>query len=96
MEREVSDELPVHLSKHARDTMQRRGVLFAEILRAVHEPEVTYTSDGCVVHQRHALAVVVAPNLTAAGITESLLVVTVLLRSQDQWDDDQARRRTRS
>jgi hypothetical protein len=75
-------------SVHARDVVRRRGFDKEGVLLACVDPQVTYTAynygPGRSVHQRGHLAVVVD--------RRALVVVTVLLRTQQSWSDDDARR----
>jgi len=77
-------------TRHAIDVMSRRGITWADVVRTVERPEVTYAGsryagDDRIVHQAGDLAVVTTP----AGC-----VVTVLLRTTEQWTDADARQRT--
>lgn len=73
-------------SRHALAVMAARGVRWGEVVSTVSQVEVTDRHDGRTRYFRGALCVVVADDGT---------VVTVLLRSQAQWDDCAARARRR-
>lgn len=76
-------------TKHAVAKMTARDVAWAEVMEVLQRPEVVYRdtrrSPRQQVMQRGDLAVVVDP---ADGA-----VITVLLRSDQQWDDADARGR---
>lgn len=67
--------------------MAARGVSWGEVVTAVTHAEVSEPHQGKTRYHRGSLCVVVAPDGT---------VVTVLLRSTDQWTNDDARRRLNS
>lgn len=74
-------------SRHALDTMDRRGVTHERVEAALIHPDVVETNEhngrtGWRYH-RGALCIVVSRDGTT--------VITVLLRSLEQWSDDDAR-----
>jgi hypothetical protein len=76
-----------HFSHHARTRVDSRGFAPHEVLLAVTHPEITVTAfnygPGRVRYVRGDLVVVACP--------EASEIVTVLLHSQDEWDDNDAR-----
>ena len=74
------------LTRHAEEAAAARGFTLAEVLLACEAPQVAYPGylPGRMVHQRDRVAVVVCP--------DSRTVITVLLRSNQPWTDDDARR----
>lgn len=79
----------VYPTKHVLEKLATRDVTWGQIVEVVENPEVIYGPDhrGKKILQRGKLSVVVA----ADGA-----VVTVLLRSEEQWDDGDARSRASS
>lgn len=79
------------LTWHARQTAARRKVSLAEVLAVIDQPEVSYAQPqrGASIRicQRGSLAVVI-------NVVERS-VITVLLRSQSRWTDEDVRRRPR-
>ena len=79
------------ISHHALQCMRDRGFSRADVLATCHNPSLTYTSfdhgEGQYVFKRGHVSLVVHP--------ESKTVITVLLRSHDTWDDEDARRANR-
>ena len=73
-------------TKHFIEKMNARAVTWAEVVEIVDAPEVVYGPDarGHRILQRGDLSVVVASDGA---------VLTVLLRNEDEWDDDQAKSR---
>lgn len=67
---------------HLREKMTSRNITWAEILEVVERPEVTFGPDdkGRQTHQKGDLCVVVGRNRA---------VITVLLRQQQTWSDEQ-------
>lgn len=76
--------MELYPSKHALTTMVARGVTWPEVVEAYRNPQVVEPHKGQRRYVRDGIAVVVAPDGA---------VVTVLLRSSAQWDDDDARGR---
>lgn len=76
-------------TRHVVEKMNARNITWAEILEIVEKPEVTFGPDtrGRKVLQKDDLAVVVGSDNA---------IVTVLLRDEDQWTDEDARKRVRS
>lgn len=68
-------------TRHAVEQMKARSLSWADVLEIVNEPEVTFGPDsrGRRVLQKGSLAVPVARDGA---------VITVLLRSQDQWTNE--------
>lgn len=89
---------PVHLTRHAFEAMKARDVSMQEILDIIEN----YTNrwevsehngrptPGRYVYQGQTLALVVVEK------PHQFLVLTVLLKHPEQWDDAQARRRPRT
>ena len=85
-------------TRHALEVMADRGVTWPEVAAIVRHPQVTYTQHTYAgrpvsnqsIYQRGELAAVVAET------EHSLVVVTVLLRSTQQWTNSDARNRKRS
>ncbi len=77
------------LTSHARRAAAARQYSTREILLAIADPEVSYTSydygSNRMVHKRGDLAVVADHG--------SQVVITVLLNSYERWTDDDARGR---
>lgn len=79
----------VRLTLHALEKMHARNVTLEEIELTVRKPTVSYTSrHEHMVYQRGSLAVVVAQHHT-----DEPVIVTLLLRSERAWSDDDARNR---
>jgi hypothetical protein len=90
------DGIPdIRLSDHARDVMANRAIEFGEVLEVLRDYENRWSVDhwkgrptpGRAVYQRGKLAVVVNERATAWW------VVTVLLRENQQWTNEDARSR---
>lgn len=75
---------PLVPSQHAREAMARRAVSWGEVVSVVSRAEHFDRSGDRTRYFRGSLCVVVASDGT---------VVTVLLRSQSQWNDSDARHR---
>lgn len=81
--------MEVLLSPHAKEVMDDRGVVYADVRTAVLVPEVSYSGDKTRhpkeyrVHQRGEIAVVVKPR------GHDVEVVTVLWRTEHRWTDDE-------
>lgn len=71
-------------SRHAREVMEARGVLWGEVVAAVRCASLTDTTGERTRYFHDDLCVVVASDGT---------VVTVLWRASHQWTDAQVRRR---
>jgi hypothetical protein len=77
-------------TSHARTTMRKRSITWAEIVAVVSKPERVYDSRGSRMYQGSAITVAVAPDGA---------VVTVLLTrnpetiERNRWTDDDARGR---
>ncbi len=92
-------------TKHAAQAMSQRDVTWAEILEVLASPEVVYAGDrgahagkDSEIHQRGELYVVVGRKPTFdyydTGQERPLYaVITVGLRSDRQWNNDDMRRR---
>lgn len=75
-----------HLTAHAKQRAQARGVRIAQLLAAVTAPELSYPDPGNARHTvmtRGRLAVVVD--------ARARTVLTVLLTGSDRWTDADAR-----
>lgn len=72
---------------HVLEKMTARDVTWGEILDVINQPEVVYYTHGGVrkVHQGEKIAVVTA--------VKDRAVITVLLRSYEQWTDEDVRAR---
>lgn len=79
----------IYPTNHLREAMASRDVTWAEIVEVVQKPEVSFGPDmqGRFVLQKGDLSVVVADRDGA--------VLTVLLRSETQWSNEDARSRKR-
>lgn len=79
----------IYPTKHLLEKLDAREVTWGEIVEVVEHPEVVYGPDyrGKKIHQKGDLSVVVAPDGA---------VLTVLLRDEKQWNDEQARERSLS
>jgi hypothetical protein len=79
------------VTSHARTAMLRRDMDVREVMLTAIEPQQTYADSQynprSRVHQRGDLAVVVDPH--------DKVIITVLLRSGEQWTDADARGRKR-
>lgn len=73
-------------TKHALEKMQGRDVTWGEIIDVVNNPEVVYGPDfrGAKNYQKGDLCVIVARDGA---------IVTVLLKSQNEWNDTHAKSR---
>lgn len=78
----------IYPTPHAIDAMKDRDVQWAEVVEVVNRPEVIYGPDpkGRKIYQKGKLGVVVSRQDD---------VVTVLLRQEGQWDNEDARGRER-
>jgi hypothetical protein len=94
------DQLNISLSEHARDVMRRREVTFDEVAEIIRWPQIREVSTGYGnltrrgQHFRYVvenLAVVVAEERRGDQIFRT--VVTVLLREDGQWSDEDVRTR---
>lgn len=81
--------LSLVLTEHARDVMKRRGITFEQVAEVVQRASIIEPHKGKRRFVRGDLCVVVATD--PRGFKT---VVTILLRSQDQWSDTDARNRT--
>ena len=87
----------IRYTHHALDTMARRDVSAAEVLRTISQYEKRYHSPShrgtptphAYVYQRGPLSVVVDESC------EYLLVVTVLLNTKHRWTDEEVASRQR-
>ena len=75
-------------TKHVLEKIQARDVTWGEIVEVIEKPEVIYGPDfrGRKVLQRGTLTVVLGRDGA---------VVTVLLRSEEQWDDTDMKTRVK-
>lgn len=92
-------------TKHAVQAMAARGVTWAEILQVLDQPEVVYSGSsgahagkGTEIRQRDKLYVVVSTTpvfdyYDKAKQTPLLAVVTVGLRTERRWNNDDMLRR---
>lgn len=75
-------------SRHAQVNVDARGFAPHDVVKACEEPELTMTADdyglGRVRYVRGNVVVIAAP--------ASSHIITVLLRSHDEWDDADARK----
>ncbi len=73
----------IHPTPHLIDSMQARNVTWGEIVEIVNNPEVVYGPDpeGRSIMQKGRLSVVVSYDGA---------VITVLLRQNKKWNNDQA------
>lgn len=73
-------------TKHALEKMELRNILWGETLDVIEKPTLTYGPDhkGRTVMQKDKLSVVVGSDLA---------VVTVLLRQDGDWTDEDVRQR---
>lgn len=73
-------------TEHLREKMQARLITWADIVEVNSKPDVVYGPDerGSRVLQRGDLSIVVDKNGN---------VITALLRQEDQWTDEDARKR---
>lgn len=73
-------------TRHVVEKMNDRVITWGEILEVIKRPEVVYGPDykGRKVMQKDKISVVVASDGA---------VVTVLLRSEEQWTDEDAKQR---
>jgi hypothetical protein len=85
----VASYFPLEFSDHARQKMALRSVSKEEVFSIVRDPEIIHRSDGKHVLMRGNLSVALAQR------SGRWCVVTVLLREQEQWGDDDARGRPR-
>lgn len=76
----------IYPTKHVREQMEARDVTWGEIVDIVEHPEVVYGPDpkGRKIVQKGDLSIVLAPDGA---------IVTVLLREETAWDNEQARAR---
>lgn len=85
MQKHFQDPFPTpHLMKRLKD----RNITWAEIVEILDSPENVYGPDfqGRKVMQKGDLSIVVGPQGA---------VITVLLRQEDQWNDEAMRNRMR-
>lgn len=83
------ENLNIRISDHARDVMRRRAITFDEVAAIVAYPQIVETQpDGRRRYVVDALAVVVAEDRDR-GITFRT-IITILLRSGEQWTDADA------
>jgi len=80
--------MEIYPTPHLLDKMAARDVTWGEIVKVIERPEVVFGPDyrGRKTVQRGELAVVV----DSQGA-----VITVLLKQNEQWNDEQARSRKR-
>lgn len=90
-------------TRHAVTRMADRQISWAEVLEVLTAPEVTYIQARAIgnlspgrVNQRGDLYAVTSLEIEDAGHTDIVAVMTVGLRSQDQWTDEDARNRKKS
>lgn len=77
-------------SAHAIEKMRSRGVTPTDVEHVLRDYRLSWTrASGEVVKQLGPLAVVTAVT------EEGPIVITVLLNTQDQWSDEDVRRRPR-
>jgi hypothetical protein len=81
---ELQSSIGWRLTGHARDAVKRRGFLLRDVLLAAVAPDLAYSQEnhgpGRAIHRRGSLAVAVhVPTRT---------IITVLLNSPYEWDDE--------
>lgn len=78
----------IHPTPHLIEKMAARKVTWGDVVDVIESPEVTHgpNSQGRYVHQKGQLAVVV---------TQQGAVITVLLRQEGQWTDEDMKARMR-
>lgn len=80
---EVRERL--HYSVHALEVCRRRGVSRETVTKMIADPEVTQQAkDGRTRYWRGNLCAVVAQDEGS----DNLILVTVLLRQEDEWTDE--------
>ncbi len=82
----------IRLTRHAREQMVARDVTPEEVGEAILRADVVEPSRGARRFVKGDLVVVVAPDARRRG---RYVVVTVLLRSAEDWTDEDVRRRRR-
>jgi hypothetical protein len=89
----VTDTSHLRLTTHARNTMADRGVSLEKVYEAITDPAVIEPDNRgdsrCRYVGHEGLVVVCAME----GPDQPGAVITVLLREQAQWNDDDARKR---
>lgn len=80
--------LSLILTEHARQVMKRRAITFETIVSIVRDPSIIEPHDGKKRYVRDDLCVVIATDKRGFKV-----VVTILLRVQDQWTDADVRSR---
>lgn len=80
------DSKDYHPTPHLVEKMRSRSITWGEILDVVKHPETSYGPDerGRMVHQKDSLSVVASRDGA---------IITVLLRTTKQWNDEDARNR---
>jgi len=79
--------LRLYLSNHAREVMKRRQITWDEVVATVERPDIIEPHQGKKRYVKGTLCVVIAPSL------HGNVVVTILLREQKQWSDEDVRNR---
>jgi hypothetical protein len=95
------DRLNIRLSEHAREVMARRSITFDEIAEIIARPLVVATgndsrypgNDPKRKYFGDTLCVVVAEETKHGEIMRT--IITVLLKSGDQWTDEDAKGRAK-
>ena len=72
-----------HLSPHAKERIQSRGIRMSQLITALTKPDLTYPDRGDEIRTAGRLAVVVNPS--------SHTVLTVLVTGELPWSEQQAR-----
>ncbi len=80
-------DLRIRLPEHARDVMKRRQVSFEQLVEIISNPDIIEPHQGKRRYVKDNLCVVVASSL------HGKVVITILLRKNDSWTDNDARNR---
>lgn len=84
------DPRDIIYTHHARQVMERRDVSGLDVEAVLSDPETSTNTSRGLLYSRGDLTVV-----TDRADTGRTVVITVLLRSQEQWTDEDARARRR-
>lgn len=79
--------LGLRLTNHAREVMKRRNISWDELVEVIERPDIIEPHQGKKRYVKGKLCVVVAPSL------HGKVIVTILLRDQNQWSDEDVRKR---